>query len=118
MNGTAPTNCVWERAGKTPLHGEVSDANDASKKRIQVREHAVGTALRTMKPYLLTAQLAAKSRGETILTGGSTLRVQFVDQADDRIGHSCDHECMREQWPCWRSGSAIPPPRLPRLCVA
>jgi len=52
LDGLTPIDRVCERASKTPLHGEVSDAYDPAKERIQVREHAVDLALRSLKPCL------------------------------------------------------------------
>jgi hypothetical protein len=52
LNSSTPIDRVWERASKTPLRGEVSDAYDPAKGRIQVREHAIGIALRSLKRCL------------------------------------------------------------------
>ena len=52
LNGSTPIDRVCERAGKTPLHGEISDAYERKNERIQVREHTVEIALRSLKPCL------------------------------------------------------------------
>jgi transposase InsO family protein len=52
LDGSTPIDRVCERASKTPLHGEVSDAYEPAKERIQIREHAVEIALRSLKPCL------------------------------------------------------------------
>jgi transposase InsO family protein len=52
LNGLTPIDRVCERASKTPLHGEVSDSYEPTKERIQIREHAVEMALRSLKPCL------------------------------------------------------------------
>ena len=52
LNGSTPIDRVCERASKTPLHGEVSDVYEPAKERIQVREHSVDLALRSLKPCL------------------------------------------------------------------
>lgn len=50
LNGSTPIDRVCERASKTPLHAEISDAYEPAKERIQTREHAVEIALRSLKP--------------------------------------------------------------------
>jgi hypothetical protein len=60
LNGSTPIDRVCERASKTPLHGEVSDAYEPAKERVQVREHAVEMALRSLKPCLWTAQTTGR----------------------------------------------------------
>jgi transposase InsO family protein len=52
LNGSTPIDRVCERAKKTPLHGEVSDAYDPAKERIRVRKHTVDIALRSLKRCL------------------------------------------------------------------
>lgn len=52
LNGSTPIDRVCDRASKTPLHGEVSDAYEPARERIQVRDHAVETALRSLKRCL------------------------------------------------------------------
>jgi hypothetical protein len=52
LNGSTPIDRVCERASKTPLHGEVSDAYEPVRERIQIRDHAVEIALRSLKPCL------------------------------------------------------------------
>lgn len=49
LNGVSPIDRVCERADKTPLWEEVYEAYDPAKERIQVREHAVDMALRSLK---------------------------------------------------------------------
>lgn len=57
LNGSTPIDRVCERASKTPLHDEVSDAYEPGRERIQIRDHAVEIALRSLKPCLWTAQI-------------------------------------------------------------
>jgi transposase InsO family protein len=52
LNGSTPIDRVCERASKTPLNGEISEAYDPAGERIQVREHAVDLALRSLKRCL------------------------------------------------------------------
>jgi transposase InsO family protein len=52
LNGSTPIDRVCERASKTPLHGEVSDAYEPVRERIQIRDHAVEITLRSLKPCL------------------------------------------------------------------
>jgi hypothetical protein len=52
LHGLSPIARVCERADKTPLHGEVSDAYDPAKERILVRKHTVDMALRSLKRCL------------------------------------------------------------------
>lgn len=52
LNGSTPIDRVCERASKTPLRGEVSDAYEPARERIQIREHSVDLALRSLKPCL------------------------------------------------------------------
>jgi transposase InsO family protein len=49
LNGSTPIDRVCERAGKTPLHGEVANAYEPANERIQVRDHAVDMTLRSLK---------------------------------------------------------------------
>ncbi|MGK7865381.1 IS481 family transposase [Falsiroseomonas sp. E2-1-a4] len=49
LGGLCPIDRVCERAGKTPLWGEVADSYNAKKERVQVREYAVEMALRKVK---------------------------------------------------------------------
>jgi transposase InsO family protein len=49
LGGLCPIDRVCERADKTPIWAEVEDAYDATKERVQVREHAVEVALRKLK---------------------------------------------------------------------
>ena len=49
LGGLCPIDRVRERAGKTPIWAEVADAYDATKARVQLREHAVETTLRKLK---------------------------------------------------------------------
>ena len=52
LNGSTPIDRVCERAGKTPLHGDVADAYEPATERIRVRDHAVDVSLRSLKPCL------------------------------------------------------------------
>ena len=52
LDGLTPIDRVCERASKTPLHGEVGDAYEPARERIQIREHSVELALRSLKPCL------------------------------------------------------------------
>ena len=49
LGGLCPIDRICERAGKTPIWAEVADAYDATKERVQVRDHAVEMALRKLK---------------------------------------------------------------------
>jgi transposase InsO family protein len=49
LHGLSPIDRVCERADKTPLQGEVSDAYEPAKERVLVRDYTVDTALRALK---------------------------------------------------------------------
>jgi transposase InsO family protein len=49
LGGLSPIDRVCDRASKTPIWAEVADAYDATKERVQIREHAVEMALRKLK---------------------------------------------------------------------
>jgi len=49
LGGLCPIDRVCERIDRTPLWGEVGDAYDEARERIQVREYAVETSLRKLK---------------------------------------------------------------------
>lgn len=49
LGGLCPIDRVCERADKTPIWSEVMDAYDATKERVQIRDHAVEMALRQLK---------------------------------------------------------------------
>jgi transposase InsO family protein len=49
LGGACPIDRVCERAAKTPLWSEVSEAYEAKDERIQVREYVVEKSLRKMK---------------------------------------------------------------------
>lgn len=49
LGGLCPIDRVCERLGKTPIWAAVADAYDATKERVQIREHAVELALRRLK---------------------------------------------------------------------
>ena len=44
LKGSRPIDRVCEHARKTPLHGEVADAYEPDKERIQIRDHGVDIA--------------------------------------------------------------------------
>jgi hypothetical protein len=48
LHGDTPIDRVCQRADKTPLWAAVSDAYDPAKEHIQIRQHAVEMALRTL----------------------------------------------------------------------
>jgi hypothetical protein len=48
LHGDTPIDRVCRRADKTPLWAAVSDAYDPAKEHIQIRQHAVEMALRTL----------------------------------------------------------------------
>jgi transposase InsO family protein len=52
LGGSAPIDRVCERADKTPIWAEVTDAYDADQERIRVRDHTVDAALRELKGCL------------------------------------------------------------------
>ena len=49
LGGLRPIDRACERLDKTPIWAEVDDAYDTARERIQVREYAVGMALRRLK---------------------------------------------------------------------
>lgn len=49
LGGLCPIDRVCECVGKAPIWAEVADAYDATKERVQAREHAVEVALRILK---------------------------------------------------------------------
>lgn len=49
LGGLCPVDRVCERIEKAPPRGDVDAAHDGTKERIQVREHAVGNALRRLE---------------------------------------------------------------------
>jgi hypothetical protein len=49
LAGLCPIDRVCDRLGKTPIRAEVADTDDATKERVQIREHAVDLALRELK---------------------------------------------------------------------
>ncbi len=52
LDGGTPIDRICQRAEKTPLSAEVSDAYDSDKERIRVREYLVDNALRELKGCL------------------------------------------------------------------
>jgi len=52
LNGSTPIDRVCERVDNTPLHSEISDAYEPATERLQVRDYAVETALRSLKRCL------------------------------------------------------------------
>ena len=49
LGGLSPIDRICERIPKTPIRAEVEDSYDPAKERVQIREHALDVALRSLK---------------------------------------------------------------------
>jgi hypothetical protein len=61
LGGLCPIDRVCERAAKTPLWSEVSEAYEAKDERLQVSEYVVEKSLRKLKRFLWTAHRMVSS---------------------------------------------------------